>query len=194
MPKTVKSKKKKVAKKAARKAEPFNPIPSGFRTLTPDLVVSNGSEAIEFYKKAFGAKELSKNPLPDGKIMNAQLKIGDSIVMLSDEFPGGLRSPKSIGGTPVRIHIYTKNVDKLWEQALSAGATVTMPLDNQFWGDRYGQISDPFGHYWSLSQRVRMRKEEMAEKQRVAMATFAQAEQPQASNPESAVSDTTPSS
>jgi PhnB protein len=176
--------KKAKGKKAAKKPKPVNPIPPGFHTVTPDLVVSNGSEAIEFYKKAFGAKELNRSPLPDGKIMNAMLKIGDSVVMLSDEFPGGMtRSPKSIGGTAVTIHIYSKNVDKLWAQALSAGATVTMPLDNQFWGDRYGQLSDPFGHHWSMSQRIKMSKQEMEEKQKAAMAMFSQGGQQAGSQP-----------
>lgn len=91
--------------------------------------------------------------MPDGKILNAEIKIGDSIVMLSDEFPGSdAKSPASLGSSTVTLHIYTKDVDKLWQKAVSAGARITMPLDNQFWGERYGQLADPFGHQWSLSR------------------------------------------
>ncbi|MGI0091800.1 MAG: VOC family protein [Nitrososphaerales archaeon] len=160
-------------------------IPKGFGTVTPYLVVTNGAQAIEFYKKAFDAKELSRNSLPDGKILNAQLKLGGSIVMLADEFPGSsTKSPSSLGVSTVTLHVYTEDVDKLWEQVLAAGARIVMPLDNQFWGERYGQLTDPFGHHWSLSQRVKMNPEEMEEKQKAAMAMFAQGEQPGGNNPE----------
>ena len=128
------------------------PIPPGYHTLTPHLIVGDANKAIEFYKKAFGAEEISRMPGPGGKIMHAVIRIGDSVVMLNDEFPDmGARSPKAIGGTAVTLHIYVENVDKLWERAVAAGAAVTMPLADMFWGDRYGVVSDPFGHSWSLA-------------------------------------------
>ena len=176
---------RKSKKKAPRrsKVKSVKPIPSGFRTVTAFLVVNNGIGAIDFYKKAFGAKELMKHTTPDGKIMNAQIKIGDSIVMLSDEFPGSnTRSPLSLGTSTVTLHVYSKNVDKLWEQALSAGARVAAALENQFWSERYGQLVDPFGHYWSLSQQIKMSPKEKEEKQKAAMAMFAQAEHPGATS------------
>lgn len=173
-----KSKKKKAGAKS--KAKPVKPIPSGFSSVTPYLILNNASAAIDFYKKAFSAKELSRSNTPDGKILNAQIKIGDSIVMLNDEFPQSeVKSPASAGTSTVVIHIYSKNVDKLFEQAVSAGAKVTMPLDNQFWGERYGQLVDPFGHHWSLSQAIRMSPKEKEEKQKAAMAMFAQGVSPQ---------------
>ena len=106
-----------------------------------------------FYKRAFDAKETYRHPSPDGKsIVNAELKIGDSIVLLSDEFPhGGSRSPNSIGGSAVTLHIYTEDVDKVFNQAVNAGATIVMPVMDMFWGDRYGQLKDPFGHIWSIA-------------------------------------------
>ncbi len=169
-----KPKKKSAARK---KTTGVKPIPAGFSTVTPYLVLNNASDAIEFYKKAFGAKELSVNRTPDGKIMNAEIKIGDSMVLLSDEFPSArTKSPVSLGTSTVTMHIYSKDVDKLWAQALAAGAMVVMPLDKQFWGERYGQIVDPFGHHWSLSQRIKMSPQEMEEKQKAAMAMFGQGE------------------
>lgn len=183
-----KAKKKVVLKK---KAPQVKPIPSGFRTVTPYLVMNDANGAIEFYKKAFGAKELVRNPTPDGKILNAQIKIGDSIVMLSDDygFPGSpMKSPKSLGGSTVTVHLYSKDVDKLFAQAVTAGATVLMPLDNQFWGDRYGSLIDPFGHSWALAKAINMSPKEREEKERAAMAMFAQGERPKASdNPPSGV-------
>ncbi len=137
---------------------------------------------MEFYKKAFGAKETLRHATPDGKILNAQLKIGDSMILLSDEFPGAdVRSPLSVGTSTVTIHVYTKDVDKLWAQATAAGARVVMPLNNQFWGERYGQLVDPFGHRWSLSQQVRMSKEEMHALQQASMEMLSQGEHPRKS-------------
>jgi PhnB protein len=129
------------------------PIPPGFHTLTPHLVVKNASNAIEFYKKAFGAEEIRRAPAPDGKsLMHAELQIGDSRLMLVDEFPEmDCRGPQSIGGTPVTIHMFVKDVDAAFSRAVAAGAEVKMPLDNMFWGDRYGVLTDPFGHSWSLA-------------------------------------------
>ena len=164
---------------SAKKSKTLPAIPKGFHSVTPYLVVNNGSEAIEFYKKAFGARELLRHATPDGKILNAQLKIGDSMVLLSDEFPGSdTRSPISLGTSTVTLHIYTKDVNKLWEQATAAGAKVLMPLNNQFWGERYGQLSDPFGHRWSLSQQVRMSEEEMQALEKASMEMLGQGEHP----------------
>ena len=171
------AKKSKRASKPAKKK--VNPIPAGMRTITPNLVINGASQALEFYKKAFGAKELDKSPLPDGKLMHASIKIGDSVIMMADEFPGGgMKSPSSAGTTTVTLHIYTTNVDKLWRRALDAGAKIVMPLENQFWGERYGQLLDPFGHQWSMSQRINMTRKEMEEKQKQAMAMFSQGEHP----------------
>ena len=166
----------------SKKPKQIRPIPEGFRTVTSYIVLNDANSAIEFYKKAFGAKELMRHTTPDGKIMNAQIKIGDSILMLSDEFSHApIKSPVSLGASTFTLHIYSRNVDKLWEQATSAGAMITMPLDNQFWGERYGQIVDPFGHHWSLSQQIKMSPKEMEEKQKAAMAIFARNESSQKS-------------
>jgi PhnB protein len=161
----------KVKKKSPpKKSKIVSLIPKGFHTVTPYLVVINGSAAIAFYKKAFGAKEVLRHKTPDGKVLNAQLKIGDSMVMLSDEFPGAdTRSPLSLGTSTVTLHIYTDDVNKLWARAVAAGARIIMPLNNQFWGERYGQLADPFGHRWSLSQQVKMTEEEMAALEKAAM-------------------------
>jgi PhnB protein len=178
--KTEAAEEKKASRKPARKSRSTKPpIPRGFHTITPYICVSDGAGAIEFYKKAFGAKESQIHKTPDGKILNAQLKIGDSMVLLSDEFPGSdVRSPLSVGTSTVTLHIYTKDVDKLWDQAISAGARITMPLANQFWGERYGQLADPFGHRWSMSQQIKMSDEEMEGLQKAAMEMFAQGEHP----------------
>ncbi len=127
-------------------------IPEGFHTVTPHLIIKGASEAIEFYKKAFGAEEVARMPGPGGTVMHAEIRIGDSPIMLNDEFPSfGKTGPKSIGGTPVTIHLYVNDVDALFDRAVKAGAKVTMPIADMFWGDRYGQIEDPFGHQWSLA-------------------------------------------
>jgi len=140
-------------------------IPPGFHTLTPHLIVRNAAQAIEFYQKAFGAELLGKMLTPDGKVMHAALKVGDSMLMLNDEFPEwGALSPLSSGGSGVTIHIYLENVDAAFGRAISAGAAVKMPLMDQFWGDRYGIVTDPYGHHWSMATHVRdMSPEEMAE-------------------------------
>jgi len=128
------------------------PVPEGFHTITPYLIVRDAQKAVEFYKRAFGAEALSVHRMPDGKVMHAELKIGDSRLMLNDEFPEMKAvSPQSLGGSPVTLHIYVKDVDSLFNQAVAAGATATMPLMDAFWGDRYGKLSDPFGHHWSLA-------------------------------------------
>jgi PhnB protein len=130
-----------------------NAIPEGYHSITPYIIVNDAANAIDFYKHAFRAIEIYRQNSPDGKsVINAELKIGDSIILLSDEFPlGKCRSPKSIGGSAVTIHLYTEDVDRVFNQAISAGATVIMPVMDMFWGDRYGQLMDPYGHIWSIA-------------------------------------------
>lgn len=128
------------------------PIPDGFHTITPSMVINNANEAIEFYKNAFDAKEIYRFPTPDGKILHAMIQIGDSFVMMSDEFPAmGLKSPPTIGGTSVTIHVYVEDADKIFKQAIDSGAVVTMPIMDAFWGDRYGMVIDPYGHSWAIA-------------------------------------------
>jgi uncharacterized glyoxalase superfamily protein PhnB len=132
------------------------PVPDGMHTVTPHLVCAGAAEALEFYKKAFGATETSRMPGPDGKIMHASVKIGDSMVMLVDEFPAwGALGPRSLKGSPVTIHLQVENADALFERATAAGATVKHPIEDAFWGDRYGVLEDPFGHYWSIATHQR---------------------------------------
>lgn len=139
------------------------PIPEGMRSLTPHLVCAGAAEAIEFYKRAFNAIELGRMPGPDGKLMHAIVKIGDSMLMLVDEFPQfGSVGPKALNGSPVTIHLYVEDADATVKQAESAGAKVTMPVADMFWGDRYGRLEDPFGHQWSVATHTRdMTPEEM---------------------------------
>ena len=160
-------------------ADKVKPIPEGVHTLTAHLSVRDGAGAIEFYQRAFGAKVNGVHKTPNGKIMHASLKIGDSNFMLADEFPGSpCRSPQSLGGTSVVLNIYVEDVDKLWNQAVNAGAKTTMPLANQFWGDRYGQVQDPYGHMWALMSHVEdVAPEEM---ERRAKAMFAEMSKKQA--------------
>lgn len=128
------------------------PIPDGMRTVTPHLVCEGAADAIEFYKKAFDAVDNGRMPTPDGKIMHAQIRIGDSAVMLVDAFPEmGALGPKGLKGSPVTIHLYVEDADKVFNQAVAAGATIRMPLSDMFWGDRYGMLEDPFGHRWSIA-------------------------------------------
>jgi PhnB protein len=145
-------------------ATTVNPIPEGYRSITPYLCIRGAAQAIEFYKKAFGAKEISRMPSPDGRIGHAELQIGDSMIMLSDEFPEmGSKSAQALGGTPVGIMFYVDNVDAVFDRAVAAGATVKMPLGNQFWGDRFGRLTDPFGNDWSLAMHIEdVAPEEMA--------------------------------
>ena len=132
------------------------PIPEGMHSLTPHLVCAGAVAAIAFYKKAFNATGDGFLPGPNGKVMHAEIRIGDSVLMLMDEFPemGGF-GPKSLKGSPVTIHLYVENVDAVVAQAVVAGATVTMPVADMFWGDRYGQLEDPFGHKWSVATHTR---------------------------------------
>jgi uncharacterized glyoxalase superfamily protein PhnB len=131
------------------------PIPEGSHTVTPALTVQGAAEAIEYYKRAFGAIERGRMATPDGRIMHAELQFGDSQVMLSDEFPGMSHpSPKGLGGTPVQLHLYVEDVDAVFDRAVEAGATVKMPVSDMFWGDRYGVVIDPFGHAWGLATHI----------------------------------------
>ncbi len=149
------------------------------RSVTPYLVINGAARAIEFYKKAFGAKEITRQGMPDGTLMHAMIQIGDSRVMMSDEFPGGdTKSPTSAGGTTFNLHVYTKDVDKLWTQAIAAGAKPSMPLENQFWGERYGKLQDPFGHVWSVAMIVKMSEKEKEAKRQAAFAMFEKGEHP----------------
>ncbi|HZQ67763.1 MAG TPA: VOC family protein [Terriglobales bacterium] len=129
------------------------PIPQGFHTVTPSLTVRGAAEAIEYYKKALGAKELMRMPSPDGKIMHAELQIGDSIIFLTDEFPerGMSRAPQSLGGTTGTLNLYVEDVDTSFTRAIDAGGKVNMPVADMFWGDRYGVFTDPFGHQWGIA-------------------------------------------
>jgi uncharacterized glyoxalase superfamily protein PhnB len=149
-------------------------IPDGFHTLTPHMVVRDAARAIEFYKQAFDAEvRRVAHDSPDGKITHAELRIGNSMLLLCDEFPDwSVLSPQSLGGSAVTIHMYLENVDSAFERAVSAGCTVLMPLADQFWGDRYGIVIDPFGHRWSLATHIQDRS--AAELKRDGQAAFAE--------------------
>lgn len=129
-------------------------VAEGDHTITAHLSIKGAERAIDFYQKAFGAVVLFVHKMADGKVMHATLKIGDSKLMLADEWPGGTPSAATLGGSPVVLNVYVEDVDALWNQAVAAGAKVTMPLDNQFWGDRYGQLKDPFGLTWALGSHL----------------------------------------
>jgi PhnB protein len=152
-----------------------NPIPEGFHSVTPYLVIRDAAKAIEYYKKAFGAVERFRMPLPGGKIAHAEIQIGDSIIMLSDEnLEWGNSSPQALNGTPVGIFVYVPDVDATFKQALAAGGKEKMAVANQFWGDRYGKLTDPFGHEWSLATHVEdVAPEEMEERMKKAMSAGA---------------------
>jgi len=158
-----------------------HPIPDGFQSITPHLVVKGASEAIEFYKRAFGAEELCRMPMPgaDGRVKlgHAELQVGNSRVFLADEFPEyGSTGPD--GNSPVTIHFYVTDADAAFGRAVDAGATVTMPLSDTFWGDRYGKVVDPFGHHWSIAEHLEdLTPEQMQERMAAAFA-----EQPCGSN------------
>ena len=147
-------------------------IPKGYHTITPFMTVRDAARAIEFYKQAFGAKERGVMKGPEGKIMHAELVIGDSIIMLADEFPEfGSLSPQSTGGSGTGLHIYIENVDSAFDRAVKAGATVEMPVADMFWGDRYGKLRDPFGHKWSIgTHKADLSTEEMKKGMDEAMA------------------------
>ena len=139
--------------------------PSGMHTVTPHIVCANASDAIAFYEKAFGATEEFRLPGPQGRLVHASVRIGDSVVMLADEFPEhGSKGPKALNGTPVTLHLYVADADAAFKRAVDAGATVRMPLQDMFWGDRYGVVVDPFGHHWSIATHLRdVPREELEE-------------------------------
>jgi PhnB protein len=153
-----------------------SPIPKGFHSLTPHLIVSDSRKAAEFYKKAFGAEILGIAEGPDGKVMHAAARIGDSILMFNDEFPDWqvLAPTSTKADTAVTIHLYVEDCDAVYQQAVKAGAVATMPLADQFWGDRYGKLKDPFGHTWAVATHIKdMTPEEMKKAQDEAMAAMA---------------------
>jgi len=130
---------------------PVSAIPEGFHTITPGLTCKNAAAAIELYKKAFGATEVSRMPSPDGRIMHAELKIGDSHLFLADEYPGMSAAPAA-GATPSHsLYLYVRDVDSAYQRAVDAGCTGVMPVADMFWGDRFGKVIDPFGHHWNLA-------------------------------------------
>jgi PhnB protein len=147
------------------------PIPEGYHSITPYLTVNDAVKAIDFYQRAFGAKKIVQMDGPPGKISHAELKIGDSILMIADEMPGGPRSPKSLHGTTASVFLYVDNVDTVFKQAQSAGAKVDAPLENMFWGDRFGKLTDPFGHSWALATHIEdVAPQEMQKRAKEAMA------------------------
>lgn len=161
------------------------PIPEGFSTLTPHIVVKDGAQAIEFYKNAFGAEQVGCSMLaPDGSVMHAELKIGNSMVMLcSENAEWGAMSPLSVGNTSVTLSLYVENADAAFDKAVSAGATVKMPLADMFWGDRYGQLADPSGHIWAICTHIKdMTEEEIKQASAEAMAECKSKESESAAN------------
>jgi uncharacterized glyoxalase superfamily protein PhnB len=166
------SKKKSGKRAKAAVKKKVQPVPAGYHTVTPYLVCRGAANAIDFYKRAFGAKERMRMPGPGGKVAHAELQIGDSRVMLGDEWlEMGAKSPDTLGGSPVGVFLYVKNVDAMADRAIQAGATVVMPVQDMFWGDRYGKLKDPFGHEWSLATH----KEDLTPKQMAKRAQSAMA-------------------
>jgi PhnB protein len=152
-------------------AKKVEAIPGGYHTVTPHLVVRGAERALDFYRRAFGAEETARLPAPEGKIMHAEIRIGDSPVMLSDEFPQmpGSRSPEALGGTTGGLTIYTTDVDQAFKRALDAGAKAAMPPQDMFWGDRYARVVDPFGHTWGIATHIEdVTPAEMLERSRTA--------------------------
>ena len=128
-------------------------VPEGYHTVTPQLILDNAVQSIDWYKKALGAEELSRSPGPDGKIMHAEIKIGDSRIMMHDVMPGAGKGPKELGGSPASLWLFVDNSDALFNRALGAGATVAVPMADQFWGDRAGALVDPAGYTWWIATR-----------------------------------------
>jgi uncharacterized glyoxalase superfamily protein PhnB len=168
-----KARAKAAPRKAAPKIAKRKGVPPGFGTVTAHLVVEGAADAMDFYKRAFGAEELTRMPMPDtGRLMHGLMQIGDSMLMLVDAFDEwGVKGPKALGGSGVTLHLYVPNVDEAFERAIGAGCSVAMPLADMFWGDRYAKVKDPFGHEWSLATQIReLTPEEMAEAQKAAFA------------------------
>lgn len=149
------------------------PIPDGYPRICPYLCIDGASDAIEFYGKVFGATERMRMAAPGGKVGHAELQLGDSLIMLSDEFPEmGAHNPKSIGGSPVTISVYVEDVDEVFHRAVQAGANALLPVEDQFYGDRSGQFEDPFGHRWNVATHVEdVPPEEMEKRAAAAMAS-----------------------
>lgn len=157
-------------------ATKVDPIPRGYHTATPYLTLDDCARAIDFYKRAFGAQEIMRMDTPHGKIGHAELKIGDSAIMLTDEMPGcESRSPKSLGGTTGSIFLYVTDVDAAYKRAVDAGAKADMPPADMFWGDRFGKLTDPFGHSWSMAtHKEDVAPDEMRKRMKEQMAQMAQ--------------------
>ena len=152
-------------------SNPIKPIPQGYHSVTPYLIIDGAAKAVEFYKKAFGASEVMRVNQPDGRVGHAEIKIGDSIVMLADEFPEiDARSPKFYGGTGVSLHIYVEDVDAMAKQAVAAGVKEVKPVKDQFYGDRTGTFQDPFGHVWHIATHKEEVSMEELQKRMAAMA------------------------
>jgi PhnB protein len=151
------------------------PIPEGYHTLSPSLSVDNAAEAIEFYKRAFGATERGRMEGPGGTIAHAEIQIGDSVVMLADPFPqASTKPPKELGGTTTTLFLYVEDTDAAYKQAIDAGATSEMEPDDMFWGDRFASVADPFGHSWAIATHVEdLSEEEIRERGKQAMAAMA---------------------
>ena len=136
-------------------AHPVSPIPDGYHTVNIFLIVPNAKQALEFYGKAFGAETRMRMPGPDDSTMHAEMKIGDSCIMLTDENPAwDAKSPQTLGGSPASVHLYVPDADALFARALAAGCTVAYPMENAFWGDRYGKVKDPYGFTWGIATHV----------------------------------------
>jgi PhnB protein len=151
------------------------PVPEGFHTVTPHLVIRGAADAIEFYKKALGAQEVSRMAGPDGRVMHAELKIGDSIIFLADEMPnpGSAKSPQTLGGSTATLHLYVPDVDATFNKAIAAGGKETMAVADMFWGDRFGTFTDPFGHSWGIATRKEdLTKQESEERARAFFASM----------------------
>ncbi|MDQ3859050.1 MAG: VOC family protein [Actinomycetota bacterium] len=150
------------------------PIPEGYHSVTPSLALDDATAAIEFYKQAFGATERMRMAAPDGRVGHAELEIGDSLLMLSDTFEQStVRSPRELGGTTSSVFLYVEDVDAVVERAVEAGATVTMQVEDMFWGDRFGSIQDPFGHSWAIAtHKEDLTEEEMRARAEQAMASM----------------------
>jgi PhnB protein len=151
------------------------PIPEGYQTITPYLGVESAQEAIDFYQRAFGAKERARMSGPGDSVMHAELEVGDSLVMLSDPFPqSSTKPPKELGGTSVNIFMYVEDIDAVYKQAVDAGATSLMEPDDMFWGDRFGSVQDPFGHSWTIATHIEdVSPEELQKRSEEFMASMA---------------------
>ena len=154
----------------------YSKIPAGYHTVTPSIIVRDAAKAIDFYQRAFGAEEIERFAGPNGSVMHAEIRIGDSRIMLGEENEQwGTKSPLSTNGNPGSLHIYVDDVDASFDRAVKAGATVRYPLENAFWGDRYGKVADPFGHEWGIATRVKtLSADEMQEAAKEWMAKAAQ--------------------